>query len=97
MQKNFDDDIQWLWSKPGVKGANREPRGVNRGKGERTGGEGEQRERTGSEGGGGGKGSEQWSEGSEYISILGFSVPTTCSGKKFGDQLQWMSVPTTWK
>ena len=36
------------------------------------------------------------SEGSECISILGFRVPTTCGGKKFGDHLQCMSVPTTW-
>ena len=36
------------------------------------------------------------SKGSEYISILGFGVPTTCGGKKFSDHLQWMSVPTTW-
>ena len=36
------------------------------------------------------------SEGSKYIFILGFGVPTTCGGKKFGDDLQWMSVPTTW-
>ena len=34
------------------------------------------------------------SEGSECISILGFRVPTTCGGKKFGDHLQCMSVPT---
>ena len=53
----------------------------------------ERREQTGS------KGSEQrvkGSEGSECISILGFRVPTTCGGKKFGDHLQCMSVPTTW-
>ena len=52
---------------------------------------------------GAGSGKDQGSEGertgsewSECISILGFRVPTTCGGKKFGDHLQCMSVPTTW-
>ena len=70
----------------------------------------ERREQTGSKGSEqGAKGSEQGvkgserseqgvkgSKGSECISILGFRVPTTCGGKKFGDHLQCMSVPTTW-
>ena len=38
----------------------------------------------------GSKGSEQGvkgSEGSKCISILGFRVPTSCGGKKFGDHI----------
>ena len=58
----------------------REIRGVKGSKGDQTGSEG----------------SEQGVKGSECISILGFRVPTTCGGKKFGDHLQCMSVPTTW-
>ena len=42
------------------------------------------------------EGERTGSEGRECISILGFRVPTFCGGKKFGDHLQCMSVPTTW-
>ena len=76
-------------SKQGAKGANREQRGakgVNRG----------QRGAKGANRGQRGAKRVKGSEGSEYISILGFRVPPTCGGKKFGDHLQWMSVPTTW-